>query len=148
VLKKLRRSGYVEVVRSGCYLTSKGKRLVSGIQEGMTGLVPLSDSGLTLGSNGVALSLRWAGPTIRNGIEQRDAAIRVGASGVTSYAIVSGRFTIPGGSLDCEKDFPGPAWSELRSGLRPKNGDAVIVCGAPDQITAKLGALAAALTLV
>jgi len=85
---------------------------------------------------------------VRSGIEQRDSAIRVGAQGATTYAIVRGKFAIPGGSPDCEEDFPGAVWSDLRTELSPREGDALILCGAATGTLAKLGALSAALTLL
>ena len=63
-------------------------------------------------------------------------------------AALSIPFTIPGGSEDCEKDFPSGAWVALRTMLRPRHGDAVILCGSDREETARLGALAAALTLL
>jgi hypothetical protein len=85
---------------------------------------------------------------LKAGLEQRDAAVKVGAAGASTYIMKSGKFAIPGGSSDCEKDFPSKVWSVLRQQLSPKSGDAVILCGARDETTAKLGALSAALTLV
>lgn len=148
VLKKLRNAGYVNAVRSGCFVTPRGRRLLEGVHVGISGFVEVSGSGLTVGGSEVAIALRGLGDEVGTGIEQRDAAIRVGASGVTTYVIQKGRFTVPGGSSDCEKDFPGQSWKKLRSELKPVNGDVVILCGAPGEIAARLGALSAAMTLV
>jgi len=101
-----------------------------------------------VGKSQVGVLVRSKGASITNGIYQRDSSIRVGATGATSYVIKGNKFTIPGGSSDCEKDFPSRAWPTLREKLKPKNDDAVIVCGARDETTARLGALAAALTLL
>jgi uncharacterized protein DUF4443 len=59
-----------------------------------------------------------------------------------------GKFAIPGGSDDCEKDFPSPEWEVLRKELEPRDGDALILCGAVDSRKARLGAISAALTLL
>ena len=85
---------------------------------------------------------------MQTGLEQRDSVIRLNALGATTFVIKDGRFTVPGGSSDAEKEFPSKVWSVLRERLDPKNGDAVVVCGAKDETTAKLGALSAALTLL
>ncbi|HKT22119.1 MAG TPA: DUF4443 domain-containing protein, partial [Nitrososphaerales archaeon] len=92
--------------------------------------------------------VRSAGGAVSSGIQQRDASIRTGADGATTYAYRGDKFTVPGGSSDCEKDFPSGTWSSLRGELKPRNGDAVIVCGAKDETSARLGALSAALTLL
>jgi predicted transcriptional regulator len=148
VLKKLRDEGYADADASGCHLTETGNRLYRSIRKTLSSFVSIACSQLTIGSSQVALVVRGGGAGVRDGIEQRDYAIRVGASGATTYSIRTGRFTIPGGSSNCEKDFPSGEWSVLRKGLGPRNGDAVVLCGAKDETTAKLGALAAAVTLL
>ncbi len=148
VLKKLKEGGYVDVIRSGCYLTRSGKTLSKSIHSSISELVDLPPSGLTVGGHQAALLIPGAGRKVHSGIEQRDSAIRIGASGATTYVLRNTKFTIPGGSSNCEKEFPSPAWSQLRRDLKPGNGDAVVLCGADDEVSARLGALAAAITLL
>ena len=114
----------------------------------MSEILTVPPSELTVGDYQAALALRGAAGRVRSGIEQRDSVIRIGASGATTYIIQSGRFTIPGGSTNCERDFPSPAWSFLKRELNPKNNDVVILCGAQDDVSSHLGALAAVATLM
>lgn len=148
ILKKLREDEYVDANASGCFLTPAGRRVYESIWRKLSPMVTLQESGLGMGSIQVALAVRGGGKMVNFGIEQRDAAIRVGAAGVTTYVVKSGKFTIPGGSNDCENDYPDKAWTELRGKLSPKGGDAVILCGAHQDTLAKVGALSAALTLL
>lgn len=148
VLKKFRQEGYVEADTLGCHLTDSGKGMYRSILKKFTPLVSLHGSQLTVGSFQIAVLVRSTAGSVASGIEQRDSAIRVGATGATTYIIRGRRFAIPGGSSDCEKDFPSPAWAKLRKELRPVDSDAVILCGAETEVKAKLGALAAALTLL
>ena len=148
VLKRFRRERYVTADASGCHLTDSGKRLYRSISSRLTPVLPLEASNLVVGRFQVAVLVRSATDSVGSGIDQRDSAVRLGAEGATTYLIRSEKFAIPGGSADCEKDFPGKAWSTLRGVLKPNNGDVVILCGARDEGTAKLGALAAALTLI
>jgi hypothetical protein len=148
ILKKLRDQGYVGAIKAGCYLTPSGESLAKSIGAQIRMAETIPRSGLTVGRYHSALVLRSAGAKVKSGIEQRDSAIRTGASGATTYVMKGGRFTIPGESVDCEKEFPSEAWPSLKAGLKPKNGDAVILCGAEDQVSARLGALAAAITLL
>jgi hypothetical protein len=101
-----------------------------------------------MGAHQVAVIVREGGAKVTSGIEQRDSAIRVGAARATTYIIGDGKFTIPGGSLDCERDYPSDVWNILKKGLGPKEGDSVILCGAALPILANLGAVAAAATLL
>jgi len=148
VLKKFRQTKYVEADASGCHLTASGRRLYQSITMKLTPVLTPNAPAPVVGGSQVAILVRSAAGSLGTGIDQRDSAVRVGATGATTYVISSGKFAVPGGSPDCEKDFPGKIWSELRAGLKPMDGDAIILCGAGDERTAKLGALSAALTLL
>ena len=138
----------MDTIRSGCFLTPRGRLMCKSIASWMSDIVTVPRSELTMGERQAALALKGAGGCMRLGIEQRDSAIRIGATAATTYIIQSGRFTIPGGSTNCEKDFPSTTWSFLKKSLAPKNNDVVILCGAQDEVSAHLGALAAAITLL
>lgn len=148
LLRKLREDGFTESNASGCYLTDQGKRVYESLHSRLSPFAPLGSSKLTLGADQVGIVVRGGGRSVQTGLEQRDSVIRLNALGATTFVIKDGRFTVPGGSSDAEKEFPSKVWSVLRERLDPKNGDAVVVCGAKDETTAKLGALSAALTLL
>lgn len=148
VLKRLREDGYVEADTRGCHLTAAGEKTYGYLRRRLTPFVDLSGSSLTIGRAQMAVCAKGRAGAVKTGIEQRDSAIRVGASGATTYVYSHNRFAIPGGSQDCEKDFPGGAWALLRRELAPTNSDVVILCGARDATHAKLGALAAVATLL
>ncbi|QQG48129.1 MAG: hypothetical protein HY247_05070 [archaeon] len=148
VLKKLREEGYVDADTTGCHLTVLGARLYRETLSALSPMISIKDSRLTVGSHHVGMLVRSGARKVATGIDQRDAAILVGAAGATTYVIKEGKFAVPGGSHDCERDFPSGTWSLLRAGLSPKNGDAVVLCGASNDSTARLGALSAALTLL
>jgi hypothetical protein len=148
ILKRLKRGGFIEIDKLGCRLTDSGRRTYQSLSKRLSAVVALRGSSLAVGKFQVAVLVRSSSETVTMGIEQRDAAIRIGGTGATTYVVRSKKFTIPGGSGDCEKDFPSDVWPALRTELRPKDGDVVIVCGAGEEKTAKLGALSAALTLL
>jgi hypothetical protein len=148
VIKKLREDGYAGTTASGCYLTAAGKKVFRSIQQQFSPIVSFDGSKLTVGDFQVGTAVRGASRNLKTGLEQRDAAVKLGATGASTYVMRSAKFAIPGGSSDCEKDFPSKAWSALKEQLSPKNGDAIVLCGARDETKAKLGALSAALTLV
>jgi len=148
ILKKLREDCYVGSNASGCFLTRQGKRVYETLQARLSSPTVVEGSKLTVGDFQIGMDIRGGGKAVQSGLEQRDSAVRLKAAGATTFVIRDGKFTIPGGSSDCERDFPGRTWPKLRESLHPKNGDAVILCGARDETTAKLGALSAALTLL
>jgi hypothetical protein len=148
VLKKLRDAGYVKVMPSGCLLTKRGRQIHGKMRDRLSRAVLVERSPLTVGSKQAAIRVKGSASLIQSGIEQRDSAIKVGAFGATTYAISGSRFTVPGGSSDCEKDFPSPVWEKLRLELSPRDGDAVVIGGSDDYMKSQLGAIAAALTLL
>ncbi len=148
VIRKLREGGFAGANASGCFLTRPGEQVYAAIRQELTPPLVVGGSQLTAGSVQVAFAVRGASRRVKGGIEQRDSAVRAGAAGATTYVIRSGRFAVPGGSQDCEREFPGKAWKSLRAGLNPGEGDAVILCGSSDAIGAMVGALSAALTLL
>jgi len=148
LLRKLTEEGYAKINSAGCHLTTSSRAIYSRVKERLSLVVGLEGTTLTVGSNQVAVKVKGGARGVLNGIQQRDAAIMLGAAGATTYVIRKGRFTVPGGSADCEKNFPSSAWKLLRSELSPGDGDAVVLCGAEDSMRAKLGALSAALTLL
>lgn len=148
VIKRLKEEGFASVGSTGCHLTPGGKRVYDSLAEMLSPVLPLRTSDLTVGPHQVAVALRKGESSITNGIDQRDAAIKVGAAGATTYVIRAGKFRIPGGSTDCERDFPSEVWRTLKKELGPKEGDSVILCGASTQSLATLGAVAAAISLL
>jgi hypothetical protein len=148
ILKKLRKGGYLDSGIQGSHLTGSGQKLYNAITKKLVGPATLNGTSLTVGPAQSAILIRSLGSLIGSGIEQRDSAVGVGANGATTYIIKNGKFTIPRGSNDCERDYPSPAWSTLSNELGPKNGDVVIVCGAAEETTAKIGALSAVLTIL
>jgi hypothetical protein len=148
VIKRLREEGLATAGPSGCRLTPSGKRVYAELAGKLTPVLPLRTSDLTMGTHQVAVAVRRGGAKVTSGIEQRDSAIKVGAAGATTYIIRGGKFTIPGGSSDCEHDYPSEVWDTLRKGLGLRDGDSAILCGAALPILANLGAVAAASTLL
>lgn len=148
VLKRLRAGGYARADASGCHLTAPGVAVYGILRRELSEPLRLDGSRLTVGQAQTALAVRGAGHLVKKGLEQRDSAVKAGAAGATTYVVKGGKFAMPGGSSDCEVDFPDRAWSKLRGELKPRDGDAVVLCGSSDETRATLGALSAALTLI
>lgn len=148
VLTRLKREGYLVISPSGCSLTKKGEQLYFELKDSVPEIRTLRETRLTMGKQQVAIVVRKAGERVTNGIDQRDAAIKAGADGATTFVIRNQKFQIPGGSDDCERDYPGEGWETLRTSLKPSEGDAVIISGSSDSQLSKVGALSAALSLL
>lgn len=147
LIKRLERIGLIERGRTGCRLTKEGQSVFSAltarIKIGENTGGPLSTDRYT-----ETILIRGGAVSIKIGLEQRDAAIKEGATGATSLILKSGKFVIPGGSSDCEKDFPDRLWDKLRTGLKPLDGDLIIICSGSSKQIASKGAFSIAWTAI
>ncbi|MFQ6011633.1 MAG: DUF4443 domain-containing protein [Nitrososphaerales archaeon] len=145
LIKRLERLGLLEKGPHGCRLTKKGQG-VFGILKTKLMVGEISGGPLSTDRYTKTLLIRGGANSVKMGLEQRDAAIREGATGATSLIFDSGRFVIPGGSKDCEQDFPSLLWQKLRKSLRPVDGDLIIVCSGRSKQISTRGAYSVAWT--
>lgn len=148
MIKWLKEDGFIKIQPDGCQLTPKGKQAYSELKSIIPKTMDLSKTSLSVGREQVAVLVKKKAGLIRTGIEQRDASIKAGADGATTYVVKGSKFQVPGSSEDAEKEFPSDAWTKLRAGLQPEDGDAVIVCGSDNRRTSFLGAVRAVLALL
>lgn len=86
---------------------------------------------------------------VRRGIEQRDAAVRAGATGACTLVLKAHQYIMPMAEADDWKlQSEDSMIRDLEGLLQPKEGDAVTIVSAPDRGLAEHGAVAAALSLV
>ena len=146
LIKRMKENDLILIQPDGCRLSKKGEREFQKLKEKIPWSSRVEAKSLGIGDECAAVLVRGAGQNVRKGIEQRDAAVRVGAIGAFTALFSKGRFTIPGEGTDCERDGPRGLWSAARS-AGPREGDVLIVVGADSEDAAQLGTLAAALTL-
>jgi hypothetical protein len=91
-----------------------------------------------------AVLVKGAVELIRSGIEQRDAAIKVGARGATTLVYRGGRFQMPGVDMEVPEEIR----VRLLEGLDVEDGDVIIVGAGDTPLSAEIGAKAAALDLL
>jgi hypothetical protein len=146
LIKRMKEKELIVIEPEGCRLSKKGEREFQKLKEKIPWSSVVDAKSLGIGDKCSAVLVRGAARRVRKGIEQRDAAVRVGAAGAFTAVFTKGRFGLPGEVADCEKDGPQGLWSAARS-AGPREGDALIVVGADSDESAGLGTLAAALTL-
>ncbi len=148
VIRRLVSLGCLVIRPAGCQLTPKGREAYEELRMRIPIMVELPKTSLTLGDRQTALLVRGVEGQVKSGIQQRDASIKAGAAGASTYVVKDSKFQVPGSSLDCESDFPSDDWRRLRNELRPRNGDVLIVCGSDTKNTSLIGAISAAITLL
>ncbi len=148
LIQRLKDNKLIEVIKSGCMLTEKGKLLYIDSIKKIPKISSIDASKLATDRYSVAIIVRNKAHKVKMGLEQRDAAIKEGATGATTLIFKSGKFKIPMGSDDCEKDFPNGIWNRLYNLMHPQENDVIIVCSGKSQSIAEYGALSAAWTLL
>lgn len=126
LVKHLKTQGVIETTKAGTRITSKGKKLSSQFFSAIPAEMSLSKCSVALGKFNYAVLLKQYGFALKSGIEQRDAAIRMGAIGATSLLFSHNSFLMPGADYDPLIKEPDTARLLLEK-LKPENGDAIVI---------------------
>jgi len=146
LVRYLCRQGLLQPVgRRGHQLSPKGRRYLSSLRQVLVKTDSLPPSSFTVDQWNFGCQLRHRASKVTDGLLQRDAALQAGASGATT--LVQGpdpnHLLMPANHLVKRSE----ASSILRH-FQLKQGDVLIIGSGPNSVTARLGALAAALTLL
>ena len=87
LIKHLKMQGLIHSTNHGTILTEKGKILSSALVQSIPAETDMPQCSIALGKFNYAVLLKQAGFAIKSGIEQRDAAIKVGALGATTLFV-------------------------------------------------------------
>ena len=147
LVRHLVREGMIEVSRSGMVLSKFGEKVFSDLRSRISEEIEIPKSPMTVAPFNVAILVRNAASLVKYGVEQRDAAIKVGDSGATTLIFRSDKLTIRGMSEDVFKDIQ-PIRDTLISELKPRENDVVIIGSAEDKQSAEFGAKTAAFELL
>lgn len=140
----LKRGSLLLTEREGCKLTKKGMKVYASIRKTIKDIKEVDMKGVWDYPFTVGIRLRGLAKRVKRGIEQRDAAIRQGASAAMTLVYGKGKLIMPGVSnvSDEHPDFA----SSLLSEFNPREGDVIILAGARSKVEAENGAIAAALS--
>jgi hypothetical protein len=129
-------------------MTAKGKGVYEGLLSAIPAEMSLPRCSVSLSSFNYAVVVREFGFAVGLGIEQRDAAIKMGATGATTLLFKDNKFVMPASSNDSLKKEQ-KVRRMLVEKLNPRDGD-VIIIGSSDsnEKTAELGAKNAALLTI
>ena len=147
LVKHLRNEELVEVSKYGIVLSKYGEEILSELKSKIGEEIEIPKSSLTIGTFNIAILIRSAADSVKYGVEQRDAAIKVGALGATTFVFTSNRLTMPGVGEDVFQNTQ-TIHDSLVSTLKPKENDVIIIGSANEKRTAEFGAKTAALTLL
>ena len=132
ILSIIQDQGLVTIGKSGIVLTAKGVEFKKSIHMDVAN-VAISD--LTIGDKDCAIRVSKMARNIRYGCEERDAAIRSGATGATTLVYSNGKLIFPGSDYPVDSDVE----SKIRSVFNLKNDDVVIIGTGSTQESAEMG---------
>ncbi|MCS7114605.1 MAG: DUF4443 domain-containing protein [Nitrososphaerota archaeon] len=147
IINRLKSNRLLSTSKTGCILTDKGLKLYEEYRKTFGGKVEIVKDKLIPANYNFALLVKNCGHKIKSGMEQRDAAVKIGAEGAAAMVFKNGRLVIPSASNNAERDFPLLTEQLIRL-LKPEENDAIIIGGAESLDLARYGAMAAAWTLL
>lgn len=147
LIERLKDYDLIKVDRAGCIFSKKGEKLWNALQVVLPRKNILERSGLTLAAFNVAMLVKGGGDKVKFGMEQRDAALLIGAKGATTMVFKNGKLRFPSEGRDVAKDFP-KIYRNLIDSLEPQENDVIVIGSADTLEKAEYGALAAAWSLL
>jgi predicted transcriptional regulator len=145
LIKHLKMNEMIITSQLGTILTNKGKFILRDLLTLIPSETIIPKSSITLGKFNYCVLLKNSAKLIGSGLEQRDEAIKLGATGATTLIFSNGKFFIPETEYDA-LNKENIIRNLLIQKLKPKDND-VIIIGSDDNSnnTAELATKGAAL---
>jgi predicted transcriptional regulator len=147
LLNHLKKEGIIQSSRKGVSLSPYGKKIVSDLKNRLSEGVVIPPSPITVGSFNVAILVRDSAQSVGSGMEQRDAAIKSGATGATTLIFSNNKLSLPIGEENLSKSLP-LLHDELVNKLNPNENCVIIVGSGESKEMAEIGAKMAAIKLI
>jgi hypothetical protein len=148
LVKHLMMQNMIETSNAGTKMSDKGKKFFADLHSSIPAECKIPKCSIALGEFNYAILLKKLGSAINIGIEQRDAAIKVGGIGATTLLFRKGKFMMPTANIDSLRKEP-QIHRLLIEELSPKDGDVVIIASSDkDRRIAELSAKSAGLFTV
>jgi predicted transcriptional regulator len=147
LVKHLRKEGLIKGSRYGIMFSEYGKKLFSNLRSKISEGIEVPNSPLTVGPFNMAVLVRNVAHGVKRGVEQRDAAIKVGALGATTLIFSRSKLVMPSND-ECVFKDTSPIHGMLVSKLNPKEDDVIVIGSGESKKSAEIGAKTAALELL
>lgn len=141
ILTILQEKELITIGKSGILLTQKGVDYKKGVR---MDIADISISDLTIGDLDCAVRVPKMARNVKYGCEERDAAIKCGATGATTLIYSGGKLVFPGSDYEVDSEIE----SRIKSAFTLKNDDVIIIGTGPTKQSAEMGAIVAGLTIL
>ena len=148
LMERLAESDLVSVTEAGVELSKRGKQSLHRFlrQLSVKRMLPLKESDLIPDRPTMNVHLAGAYRLGMTGIAQRDEAIKAGADGSITVAVLGGKLVIPPDNKNLASLAPKEN-ARLRNEFKPSDKDLIIIGFGKDESRALAGAMAAVLSL-
>jgi Domain of unknown function (DUF4443) len=143
----LKEAQIVDSVKSGTFLTEKGRKLINQMQSVISKECKLKRCNLTDGKYNHAILLKNYSRTVKTGLEQRDYAILYGSSGCITVLYKNKKLVFPGDEKECLINDT-KTTNYLLESLCPEEGDVIIISSSNDPFVAEISVKNSALWTV
>lgn len=146
MLSRLTELGYVTSTRSGVELTANGSKIYEALREYLSPPIKVDFPMPWDSIHNYGIVLKGLAERVSTGIEERDEAVRYGASAAMVLTCLQDGIHMPKiTNLSIER----PEFAQhITSFFKPEVGDVIIITGAETEHDAKYSALAAALKIL
>ena len=148
IIRHLTRAGLIRSTKTGCTLTPRGRSFYKRLRSKLSNTVKVNAGQLALDNASMAILVEGSALRVKQGIEQRDAAIRAGATGACTVLMKHGRLVMPQGPHEWKLDLHDVLAQELITAFHPRDDDVIIIASANHETVAHYAAIAAGLLLV
>lgn len=127
LMKHLQMNNMIKATNAGTTMTQKGEALLLELLSSIPTEMNLPKCSIALGKFNYVVLLKQHSHAIKSGVEQRDAAIKIGAKGATTLLFKQNKFVMPSNTnYDSLQKEPKISKLLIRT-LNPEEGDAIII---------------------
>jgi len=127
LMRHLQMNNMIKATNAGTTMTNRGEALLSELLLSIPAEMSLPKCSISLGKFNYVVLLKRHSHAIKSGIEQRDAAIKIGAKGATTLLFKQNKFMMPSNTnYDTLQKEPQISKLLIRM-LNPEEGDAIII---------------------
>ena len=126
-MRHLQMNNMIKATNAGTTMTQKGEALLLELLSSIPTEMNLPKCSIALGKFNYVVLLKQHSHAIKSGVEQRDAAIKIGAKGATTLLFKQNKFVMPSSTnYDSLQKEPKISKLLIRT-LNPEEGDAIII---------------------
>jgi hypothetical protein len=131
LLKHLKMQDLIESTKGGTKLSDRGRRTFAELLDSIPAEITIPKCSVAIGKYNCGILLRGFAFAVKSGIEQRDAAIKIGARGATTLIYKDHKFIMPGKEQNSLEKEPEIA-KLLIEKLNPREKVDIVVIGSDD----------------